>query len=169
MKKTIVTAIALSLLFVMAPSTIAAETNPYGTSNVDPAGPNEIIFTVFKAGKKVEFTTSRLLKMKSKIITIYEPFLKKRQSFTVIPMKNFFLLAGISGNDKVETKALNDYIYSNTASKFIAAQAYIAIKRGGAPIAYDQGGPIRIVFADNSKWAKELDAWNWSLSSIGVK
>ena len=107
--------------------------------------------------------------MKSETISIYEPFLKKRQSFTVIPIKNFFILAGISGNDKVETKALNDYIYANTAAKFIAAKAYIAIKRGGVPIAYDQGGPIRIVFADNSKWAKELDAWNWSLSSISVK
>lgn len=169
MKKVIITAISLSLLFVTAPSTIAAEKNPYGTSNVDPAGPNEVIFTVFKGEKTAEFTNTRLLKMKSKTINIYEPFLKKRQSFTVIPMKNFFLLAGISGNDKVETKALNDYIYTNTASKFITAQAFIAIKRGGTPIAYDQGGPIRIVFADDSKWAKELDAWNWSLSSIGVK
>lgn len=169
MKKIITTVIALSLVLVMAPATSAAEKNPYGISTVDPAGPSEVIFTVFKAGKKVEFTTTRLLKMNSTKITIYEPFLKKRQNFTVIPMKNFFLLAGISGNDKVETKALNDYIYTNTASKFIAAKAYIAIKRGGAPIAYDQGGPIRIVFADDSKWAKELDAWNWSLTSIGVK
>lgn len=169
MKKSITTAIAISLILITTPISQAAEKNPYGTSMVDPAGPNEIIFTVSKGGKKVDFTTTRLLKMKSETISIYEPFLKKRQSFTVIPIKNFFILAGISGNDKVETKALNDYIYANTAAKFIAANAFIAIKRGGAPIAYDQGGPIRIVFADNSKWAKELNAWNWSLSSISVK
>jgi hypothetical protein len=169
MKKILTTAIALSLAMTFSLPAQAADKNPYGTSTVDPAGPNEVIFTVSKGEKKVEFSMVRLLKMKSRTISIYEPFLKKRQSFTVIPMKNFFVMAGISGNDKVETKALNDYIYANSAAKFIGANAYIAIKRGGAPISYDQGGPIRIVFADNSKWAKELDAWNWSLSSIGVK
>ncbi len=169
MKKILTTAIALSLALIFSPPTHAAEKNPYGTSTIDPAGPNEVIFTVSKGGKKVEFSMARLLKMKSTSISIYEPFIKKRQSFTVIPMKNFFVMVGISGNDKVETKALNDYIYANTAAKFISANAYIAIKRGSAPISYDQGGPLRIVFSDNSKWAKELDAWNWSLSSIGVK
>jgi hypothetical protein len=107
--------------------------------------------------------------MKSSTISIYEPFLKKRQSFTVIPLKNFFSLVGISGKDKVATIALNDYIYSNTASAFISAGAYIAIERDGVAIPYDQGGPLRLVFADNSKWAKNLDAWNWSLASIRVK
>ena len=84
-------------------------------------------------------------------------------------MKTFFSLVGISGNDKVFTTALNDYVYSNTASKFIAANAYIAIKRNGTDIPYDQGGPIRLVFADKSVWAKNLDAWNWSLASISAK
>lgn len=169
MKKLLSISIALAVLALLAPISNAAEKNPYGTSTVDPAGPNEIIFTVFKAGKKVEFTTTRLLKMKSRTITIYEPFLKKRQSFTVIPLKNFFTLAGISGKDKVETRALNDYVYTNTAANFLAAEAFIAVKRSGTPIPYDQGGPLRLVFADNSKWAKVLDAWNWSLLSIGVK
>ena len=84
-------------------------------------------------------------------------------------MKAFFNLVGISGKDKVATKALNDYIYTNTAANFLAANAYIAIKRDGVAIPYDQGGPIRIIFANDSKWASNLDAWNWSLSSISVK
>jgi hypothetical protein len=169
MKKVITTAVAISLIAILAPTSHASEKNPYGTSTVDPAGPNEVIFKVSKGATKVEFTTSKILKMKSSTINIYEPFLKKRQNFTVIPIKNFFLLAGISGKDKVATRALNDYVYSNTAEKFLAANAYIAIKRDGAPIPYDQGGPIRIVFADTSSWSKVLDAWNWSLSSISVK
>jgi hypothetical protein len=159
-----------ALSIAIAPMTSAAETNnPYGTSTVDPAGPNEVIFTIAKGSKKVEYTSGKLAKVKSSVISIYEPFLKKRQSFTVIPMKTFFSLVGISGNDKVFTKALNDYVYSNTASKFNAANAYIAIKRNGADIPYDQGGPIRIVFSDKSVWAKNLDAWNWSLASITAK
>jgi hypothetical protein len=107
--------------------------------------------------------------MKSTVISIYEPFVKKRQTFSVVPMKNFFALVGISGKDQVITTALNDYTYGNSAERFIAANAYIAIKRNGQPIPYDQGGPIRLVFGDKSKWAKQLDAWNWSLVSISVK
>lgn len=169
MKKVITIAVAVAFAISLTPTATASDKNPYGTSTVDPAGPNEIIFTVSKGSKKVDFTETRLLKMKSTVISIYEPFIKKRQTFTVVPMKNFFVLVGITGNDKVITTALNDYIYTNTASKFIAANAYIAIKRDGQPIPYDQGGPIRLVFSDKSKWAKQLDAWNWSLSSISVK
>lgn len=169
MKKLLILAIALTLTSASAYTSNAVESNPYGISTVDPAGPNEIIFTVSKGSKKTSFAYPRLLKMKSSTISIYEPFLKKRQTFTVIPMKNFFALVGISGNDKVSTVALNDYIYSNTASQFISAGAYIAIKRNGVDIPYDQGGPIRLIFSDKSKWAKNLDAWNWSLAAIRVK
>lgn len=169
MKKIALALILISSL-IAAPATYGAETkNPYGTSTVDPAGPNEVIFTVSKGSKKATFTTARISKMKSTTISIYEPFLKKRQTFTVIPMKTFFAFVGISGKDKVITSALNDYQYANTAEGFIAAGAYIAVKRSGAPISYDQGGPLRIIFADNSKWAKQLDSWNWSLASISVK
>jgi hypothetical protein len=170
MKKVIAVGVSVLLALTGLSAAHAAETtNPYGTSTVDPAGPNEIIFTVSKGSKKVQFTSAKLNKLKTTTISIYEPFLKKRQTFTVVTMKSLFALVGISGNDKVATRALNDYVYSNTASKFISANAYIAIKRNGTDIPYDQGGPIRIVFADNSAWAKNLDAWNWSLSSIAVK
>lgn len=169
MKKLFSFALAISLTAIPINISVAAEKNPYGISTVDPAGPNEVIFTVSKGNRKSEFAYSRILKMKSKTISIYEPFLKKRQKFTVIPLKNFFTLVGISGQDKVMTVALNDYIYTNTATQFISAGAYIAIKRDGIDIPYDQGGPLRLVFADDSRWAKNLDAWNWSLSTIRVK
>ena len=169
MKKVISTAIALAIAISLAPASVAAEKNPYGTSTVDPAGPNEVIFVVTKGNRKADFTVTRLLKMKSTVISIYEPFVKKRQTFTVVPIKNFFALTGISGSDKVMTTAINDYIYTNTASRFLAANAYIAIKRNGLPIPYDQGGPLRLVFDDKSKWSKQLDAWNWSLASITVE
>lgn len=169
MKKVTAFVIAIAFAISLTPSATAADKNPYGTSTVDPASPNEVIFSIFKGSRKADFTVAKLLKMKSSVISIYEPFLKKRQTFTVIPMKNFFLLAGISGNDKVTTTAINDYTYTNTAARFIAANAYIAIKRNGQPIPYDQGGPLRIVFDDQSKWAKQLDAWNWSLALISVK
>jgi len=170
MKKSALILIAAVAVFAnTTPSYAAESTNPYGASTVDPAGPTEVIFTVSKGSKKVTYTTNQLFKLKSSVISIYEPFLKKRQSFTVIPMKYFFSTVGIAGNDKVLTNALNDYVYSNTASKFLAANGYIAIKRDGQNIPYDQGGPVRIVFDDKSAWAKNLDAWNWALASMTVK
>jgi hypothetical protein len=168
MKKLIaISVIALSCLTPVAYG--ASNANPYGTSKVDPAGPNEIILTVSKGKSASSFATSRLYKMKSKTISIYEPFLKKRQTFTVIPLSTFFSMVGIKGSDLVITTALNDYIFKATAKQFIDATAYLAIKRDGVEIPYDQGGPIRIIFDDKSKWAKNLDAWNWSISSITVK
>jgi hypothetical protein len=169
MKKIAIIVLALAVTTTSTLTSSAAENNPYGTSTVDPAGVNEVIFTISKGSKKSMFAYSRLLKMKSTTISIYEPFLKKRQTFTVIPMKNFFPLVGISGKDRVATVALNDYFYSNTASEFISAGAFIAIKRNGVEIPYDQGGPIRLIFSDKSKWAKNLDAWNWSLVAMRVK
>jgi hypothetical protein len=170
MKKFIGLVLALTLSIVGVSPALAAKTsNPYGTSHIDPAAPNEVILTINKGKQKADFAYPRLLKLKHSTISIYEPFLKKRQTFTVIQLKTLFNFVGISGRDKVVTKALNDYIFTATAADFISAQGYLAIKRDGVAIAYDQGGPIRIVFPDNSKWSKNLDAWNWSLASISVK
>lgn len=174
MKKSlgITLALALTLGLTCAPIGVAnakESKNPYGTGTIDPAAPNEIILTISKGSKRVEFAYPRLQKMKQSNISIYEPFLKKRQSFSVIPLKSLFNLAGIAGKDRVKTTALNDYVFKETAENFIAAEAYLAIKVDGQPIGYDQGGPIRLIFSDKSKWSKNLDAWNWSLVSISVK
>lgn len=162
-------AIALACIAITPTSHAATSDNPYGASTVDPAGPNEIIFTVAKGKKVQSFTIGRLNKFKTSTISIYEPFVKKRQTFTVIPIKTFFTLVGITANDKVSTIALNDYVYNSTAKKFLDANTYVAIKRNGLDIPYDQGGPLRLVYADNSSWANSLDSWNWSLEKIVVK
>ena len=167
---TLAAALTFALTFVPIGVANAKESkNPYGTGTIDPAAPNEIILTITKGSRKVEFAYPRLLKLKQSTINIYEPFLKKRQSFSVIPLKNLFNLAGIAGKDRVKTTALNDYVFTETAESFIAAEAYLAIKVNGQPIGYDQGGPIRLIYSDKSNWSKNLDAWNWSLVTISVK
>jgi len=169
---TLVLTITLALLLTLIPHEIATAKegkNPYGTGTIDPAAPNEVILTITKGSRKVEFAYPRLQKLKLSTITIYEPFLKKRQSFSVVPLKTLFVFAGISGKDHVKTTALNDYTFAETAENFISAGAYLAIKVNGQPIGYDQGGPIRLIFSDKSKWSKNLDAWNWSLASISVR
>ena len=174
----IVGTVALLATLISAPLSIAAKTasptpvtsNPYGAgAAVDPAGPNDPILTLENGSKKKGLTYGALLAMHPSTLTIYEPFVKKVQTFTVIPLADLFKLVGIKGSDTVVTSALNDYVYTNTASKFLGAKGYLAIKRAGTSIPYDQGGPIRIIFPNNSSWAKFLDPWNWSLSKISVK
>lgn len=161
--------IALSVIVVPIGTSSAAGKNPYGTLEVDPAGPNEIIFTISKGLKKADFAYLRLLKMKSVEITINEPFIKKRQTFTAIPISKLFALVGISDSDLVTTTALNDYVFKDRAKNFLKASAYLAIKKNGKAIGYDEGGPIRLIYSNSSPWANYLDSWNWSLASISVK
>jgi hypothetical protein len=147
----------------------SAEVNPYGGVAVAPPAANEIIFTVMNGKNVKKYSMNTLKAMKPKTLTIYEPFVKKEQSFSVIPMSTFVQMNKISPKATLKTIALNDYTYSNTVQNFEKAKGYIAIARDGKPIPYDQGGPIRIIFPKSSIWAKFLDPWNWSLSSIEVK
>ena len=156
----------------------AASANPYGNTPIDPPGKNDPLLVVTNsapaqkasggsgAARSTSYRMADLLHFKHQVITINEPFAKKVQSFTVISLKDIFASAGIRANQRVQTIALNDYIYSNTAGSFTKAQGYLAIERGGKAIPYDQGGPIRIIFPNSSNWSKVLDPWNWSLAKI---
>lgn len=170
MKRNIALTLTGALILIVLPSTSAlAAKNPYGTATIDPAGPNEIILTISSKRHRTDFALVRLKKIHQTSLTIYEPFVKKRQNFSVIPLKNLFALGDIKPSDYVITKALNDYLFVAKASDFITAEGYLAIALNGEAIPYDQGGPIRIIYPDNSKWRKNLDAWNWSLRTISVK
>lgn len=143
--------------------------NPYGTISIDPAAPGTPVLSLTKGAITKSYTLAQLEKMATKSITIYEPFLKVKQNFNVISLASLFKKVGIKPTDSVVTTALNDYVYTNTGANFLAANGYLAVKRNGLDIPYDQGGPDRIIFPTGSKWSKFLDPWNWSLSSISVK
>jgi hypothetical protein len=169
MKRFSVVGLIVALAFSFMPSSAATYSNPYGGVKVPPPSENEIILTVIKGKSSKSLSMKDLKAMKSVTIKIDEPFVKKTQTFKAIPLKNLFAFVGIKGSDKVQTIALNDYIYTNTAANFITSDGYLAFARTGKPIGYDQGGPIRIIFPDDSRWAKFLDPWNWSLKSLKVK
>ena len=166
----ILTTVAGIMAFAFYPSaTVAASkppTNPYGATPIDPPAKNAIILTVTEHGASKSYRFSDLTALKSSVVTINEPFVKKVQRFTVIPLATLFAASGIKPGEKVQTTALNDYVYTNTAAAFTAAQGLLAIKREGRDIPYDQGGPIRIIFPNSSIWSKVLDPWNWSLATI---
>ena len=144
----------------------SASANPYGGGfAVDAPADNDVVLTV-SAEKKIEYTMGELKKLAQTEIQIFEPFVKKNQKFTVVKMADFLNAAGFVATDKVNTVALNDYAFVDTDENFIKNNAYIAVARDGQPIPMDEGGPIRIIFANDSKYASNLDAWNWSIRTV---
>ena len=173
------TAIALATILLLAGCNAASTksststpapsaTNPYGGGfTVAPPKATDVVLTVSGSSSHA-YTMGELTALSTKTIDIFEPFLKTRQSFAVVPMSTLLNKAGLTGDQKVETLALNVYAFVDTAAHFIDNNAYLAIGRNGADIPMDQGGPIRIIFEDSSPYAKNLDAWNWSLKAIGI-
>lgn len=147
----------------------AENTNPYGGAAIDPLPATATIFTVENGGKIVNYSKNDLLAIESEVIRIFEPFVAKKQSFTVIPLDYFLRKSSIAAGKTIDTIALNDYIYSNKAANFSKAKAFIAFKRFGKDIPYNQGGPLRLIYSNTSSWVKNLEAWNWSLRSIKVR
>ncbi|MEX0767891.1 MAG: molybdopterin-dependent oxidoreductase [Microthrixaceae bacterium] len=143
--------------------------NPYGSATpIDPPAPGEAILTVTGPKGEEGYSLEQLAALSPQTVTITEPFVKKTQVFTAIPMESLFTPAGITGNQMVDTTAINDYEYLATAESFVDGKALLAYELDGNPIPYDQGGPVRIIFADDAPGASNLDAWNWSLRSISA-
>ena len=151
-----------------SPSAPASTTNPYGAGPIDPPAPNEPVLTVKGGQTPLSLTIDQLNALGDTTVTLDEPFVKKRQTFSGVPLATVMAKAGIPNSATVETVALNDYHYSSAVGPMVDSSALIATKRDGAPIPYDQGGPIRIVFPDGSSLSSNLDAWNWSLATITV-
>lgn len=149
------------------PTPTATAENPYGGFPVDPPADDEVVLTL-TGTSTVELTYAEVIDLATVELTIDEPFVNKTQDFTGIPFSDLFALAGIEPTDTVDTVALNDYHYPDSAQNFLDASAVLAVLRDGEPIPMDQGGPLRIIFADDSSYVDVLDAWNWSIRSIEI-
>jgi hypothetical protein len=161
-----------------APSSSAATTsaaasapttsNPYGVPSIDPPAPNEPVLTVTGGTTPLSLTLDQLNALGTTTVTIDEPFAKKRQTFSGVPLSTVLAKAGIPETATIDTVALNAYHYASAAQPMIDSDAMIATRRENGAIPYDQGGPIRIVFPDGTPLSSVLDAWNWSLATINV-
>ena len=154
-----------------APAATAAAptTNPYGAGPIDPPAPGQPVLTVSGGSTPLSLTLDQLDALGHTTITIDEPFVKRRETYSGVPLATVLAKAGIPSTATIDTLAINDYHYISTAKPMIESNGLIATARDGAPIPYDQGGPIRIVFPDGTALSSVLDAWNWSLASITVK
>ena len=148
-------------------STEATKDSTYGGFAIDPPAADEVVLTI-TAGEVVDFTYAELQSLATVEITILEPFVNVQQSFTGVLLADLLATAGVPLDARIETVALNDYAYADSVAQWIENDAALAVFRNGLPIPMDQGGPIRIVFAEDSGAFELLDAWNWSLRSIAV-
>lgn len=149
------------------PEPVPIDQDVYGGFPIDPPGPDEVVLTL-EGAVRVELTMAELVDLAVLEVTIDEPFVQRRETFRVIPLAYLLDLVNISDEQIVETIALNDYRFSDGARALREADALIAVARDGGPIPMDAGGPIRLVFAEDSSYARVLDAWNWSLRTIRV-
>lgn len=146
----------------------ATTSSPYGAPEIDPPAPGEPILIVSGGAVPLELTMEDLDALGRTTVTVDEPFVKKRQTFSGVPLATVLAEAGIPASATINTVALNDYEYTSEAQPMITSDALLATQRDGAPIPYDQGGPVRLVFPDGTPLSRVLDAWNWSLASISV-
>jgi hypothetical protein len=142
--------------------------NPYGVQSIDPPAPNEPVLTVTGGTTPLSLNLDQLDALGHTTVTVDEPFVKARQTFSGVPLSAVLAKAGIPDTATIDTVALNAYHFTSAVEPMIDSQALIATRRGDAPIPYDQGGPIRIVFPDGTSLSSVLDAGNWSLASIGT-
>jgi hypothetical protein len=139
----------------------------YGGFPVDPPAPDEVVLTI-EGDVRIDLTMAELDALAVDEVTLDEPFVRRRETFRVVPLAVLLELADIGAEASVQTIALNDYRYTDRVEAFVAARALLAVARDGSPIPMDAGGPIRLVYADDSPYAQTLDAWNWSLRTIRV-
>lgn len=147
----------------------APTTNPYGIGSIDPAPPGLPVLKVSGGSAPLSLTLDQLNALGSTTVTIDEPFVKRQETYSGVPLAAVLDKAGIVDTATIDTIGLDQYHYVSTAGPMIDSRALIATACQGAPIPYDQGGPIRIVYPDGTPLSSVLDAWNWSLASIAVK
>ncbi len=166
----IVSTMLLAACGSTVPAVVDAVADPddvYGGFAVDPPAPDEVVLTLVGASE-VDLTIADLQARATTEVRFLEPFVQVEQTFAVVPLAELLALAGIGADDTVDTIALNDYRYRDTVAALLAADALLAVGRDGGPIPMNAGGPIRLVFAEDSAYFGFLDAWNWSLRTVAV-
>jgi DMSO/TMAO reductase YedYZ molybdopterin-dependent catalytic subunit len=74
--------------------------------------------------------------------------------------------AGATG---VFVTALDDYTWTLPIDVVRSGELMLATRENGQPIPIDKGGPIRLIFSDDSQAGKVTDAWVWSVRGLDVR
>ena len=101
----------------------------------------------------------------TKEITIVEPFVKRKMTFTVIPMAELLQRAGVDPSARnLYMHALDDYHVDLPIAGLMDA-GFVATRVDGKKLPIAKGGPIRLLFTGKGKLARDTDNWIWSFDS----
>src|ERR1043166_6806061 len=111
---------------------------PYGIATIDPPSGIEPVLTVKGGSAPLSLTLDTLNALGSASVALDEPFVKRRETYTGVPLAAVLTKAGIPDTATIDAVGLDDYHYISTAKPMIESKALIATARNGAPIPYDQ-------------------------------
>ncbi|MEM9037306.1 MAG: molybdopterin-dependent oxidoreductase [Actinomycetota bacterium] len=136
------------------------ETAPPSPSvELAPAESDALITVVGGDGATISFDELETLPVHE--IEVFEPFVEADTTFQGPKLVDVFAALALESGS-VEVLALNDYGYTAGTDEW-PADALLATREDGEPIAVEDGGPFRVVFPDGSPWAVELETWVWSI------
>ena len=102
-------------------------------------------------------------------ITIVEPFVKRKMTFTGIPMAELLQRAGVDPSAReLYMHALDDY-HVDLPIAGLKDAGFLATRLDGKKIPIAKGGPVRLLFSGSGKLARDTDNWIWSFDSARVK
>ena len=102
-------------------------------------------------------------------LTIVEPFVKRKMTFSVIPMGELLQRAGVDPSAReLYMHALDDY-HVDLPIAGLKSAGFLATRLDGKKIPIAKGGPIRLLFKGDGKLARDTDNWIWSFDSARVK
>ncbi len=99
--------------------------------------------------------------------TVYEPFVSAEIEFTGVPLDTVLAAIGVDDDIPLTWTALDEYEVHYSRGEVVPEGPLLATRQDGQPIPIADGGPIRVVFADDSGLiGRDTDHWIWSLALV---
>jgi hypothetical protein len=138
-----------------------------------PTGERVLRITGVKSGnvsaKVTEVDLVTLDKAATDKLTIVEPFVKRKMTFTGMSMSELLQRAGADPSArKLYMHALDDY-HVDLPIAGVKAAGFLATRVDGKKIPIAKGGPIRLLFSGHGKLARDTDNWIWSFDLARVE
>ena len=121
----------------------------------------------FRRTTELDFRTLDGLARES--MTVHEPFLKRKMTFTGVRLGALLQRAGIAASTRgIYMHALDDYHVELPFAE-LRRDALLATRAGGRPIPIADGGPVRVIYPDGSELGAITDNWIWSVDSMAAR
>lgn len=118
-------------------------------------------------GRPLEVDLAGLDALPQQALTTYEPFLKTTVTFNGVSFADLLDAAGATG-DKVLVHALDDYERTIPTAALREPGVLLATREAGEEIPISEGGPVRLVFPEDSTTGADPDLWVWSVDRLSV-